>query len=612
MNRRLRTTIKSIETGFQRLSLVCLLALFTAGALFGCLLSPIVAAVILGLLFLGNRRSTQNMPSTHGTAEFARFTDLARAGCLFQRSGVLLGHAVGLAPVSFAMAVNALLTFPARRSADAVAIATMRGKHPAPLEIRVPDRYPHASVFAASGGGKSSCYAFPYLLDCPDSTVVLDSKGELAKGTARYRHQELGHEIIIIDPYGVTEGCGFSRSRFNPLDLFQGDQSRIVDEARRIANALIVRTGKETDQFWPEISSTIITTVLAFLAAEARPEEANLNRMRDILSSPEIMDQMLNMMLQSESCGGLLSRLAGQVMQIQGQTKASAFSVANSHSGFLDSLALAETLAESTFDPRVLLKRKCTIYICLPVDRRAELTGVQRVLISSFINMVFAAGEDPRRRVRFLLDEAATLGAMDSLYNAVQFGRSFGLRMMFLFQSTSQVERCFPESQKDDFFATVACVYASTSDFRTAKDVSEWIGQTTVYARSEQHGRNWGGSRTTESASPSSSTNWGGNSSTSFNEVGRSLLRPEEVLQLPRRLAIVLLPNVRPILTEKVPYFTRSGMNARRRIIDFMGSVVVIAVTIAVFLFVGWTLTVGQHDPRVVHFWNTSRQMYAP
>jgi hypothetical protein len=47
-----------------------------------------------------------------------------------------------------------------------------------------------------------------------------------------------------------------------------------VDEARRIANALIVRTGKETDQFWPEISSTIITTVLAFLAAEARPEEA--------------------------------------------------------------------------------------------------------------------------------------------------------------------------------------------------------------------------------------------------------------------------------------------------------------------------------------------------
>lgn len=90
------------------------------------------------------------------------------------------------------------------------------------------------------------------------------------------------------------------------------------------------------------------------------------------------------------------------------------------------------------------------------------------------------------------------------------------------------------------------------------------------------------------------------------------MLRPEEVLQLPTHLAIVLLPNVRPILTEKVPDFARGRMNSRRRIIDFMGSVVVIAVTIALFLFVGWTLTVGQHDPRVVHFWQTSRQMYRP
>lgn len=102
------------------------------------------------------------------------------------------------------------------------------------------------------------------------------------KGTARYRHEQFGHEIIIIDPYGVTEGCGFARARFNPLDLFQGDQSRIVDEARRIANALVVRTGKisERSGSWLEISSTIITTVLAFLAAEARPEECNLNRLR--------------------------------------------------------------------------------------------------------------------------------------------------------------------------------------------------------------------------------------------------------------------------------------------------------------------------------------------
>ena len=612
MSTSLKNLFIATEANVRRLSLICLLALAAGAALFGCLLSPVLAAMIIGLLLWSNRRKSNNAGITHGSAAFSGFTDLCRAGCLFQRSGVLLGHAAVAIPPNFAFAVYSLLTFPARRSADALAIATMRGNNPAPLEIRVPDRYPHVAVYAASGGGKSSCYAFPYLLDCPDSVVVLDAKGELAKGTARYRHDHFKSEIIIIDPYGVTEGCGFERSRFNPLELFRGDENRIVDEARRIANAIIVKSGKETDPFWQEGSATVITTILSFLIAMARPGEANLNRTRDILSSPELMDQMLNVMLESDACGGLLRRLAGQVMQFQGQTKASVYAVANSHCGFLDSLALADTLAESTFDPRAMLQRRCTIYICLPVDRRAELTGVQRVLISSFINMVFAAGENPRRRVRFLLDEAATLGAMDSLYNAVQFGRSFGLRMMFLFQSTSQVDRCFPESQKDDFFATVASVYASTNDYRTAKEISDWCGQATVLARSEQHGRNWGGSRTSDTASPSTSTNWGGNSSTSFNEVGRSLLRPEEVLQLPTHLAIVLLPNVRPIITVKVPYFAKTDRKLRRRVLDLLSGIATIAVTVAVFAFIGWTLTAGANDPRVIHFWQTSRKAFTP
>jgi type IV secretion system protein VirD4 len=600
------------ECQFQRFTLICRLAIIAGVVIFGCLLSPILGACILLILFVGNRRNLNHGGTTHGSAAFAEFNDLYRAGCLFQRSGVLLGHAVGMTPPSFNYAAYCLLTFPLKRSSEAVAIASLRGKWPLPLRVRVPDRIPHVAVFASSGGGKSTCYAFPYLFDCPDTLIVLDAKGELARGTARFRHERFGSEIIIIDPYGVTEGCGFARSRFNPLDLFRADETRIVDEARRISNALVVRTGKETDQFWPEGSATLITTILSFLAAMARPEEANLNRMRDILSSPELMDQMLDVMLQSDACGGLLRRLAGQVMQFQGQTKASIYAVANSHVGFLDSLALADTLKESSFDPRTMLQRRTTVYICLPVDRRAELTGVQRVFISSFINMVFAAGEDPRRRVRFLLDEAATLGAMDSLYNAVQFGRSFGLRMMFLFQSTSQVERCFPDSQKDDFFATVACVYASTSDYRTAKDVSDWMGQATVHARSDQSSENWGGSNTFGTSSPSKSTNWGSSTSTTHNEVGRSLLRPEEVLQLPTFVAIVLLPNVRPIVTVKVPYFAKSGNGLRRRIVNFIGGLVTAVVAFVALTFVVWTLTAGAENPRVVHFWNCAREAYTP
>ena len=231
MIRYLKNMFIAAETNVRRFSLICLLALAAGASLFGCLLSPILGAMIVSLLLWCNRKSSRNSPWTHGTAEFAGFADLCRAGCLFQPSGVPLGNAAGMIPPSIAFAVYCLLTFPARRSADALAIATMRGSNPVPLAVRVPDRYPHVAIYAASGGGKSSCYAFPYLLDCPDSIVVLDAKGELAKGTARYRHHHFKSEIIIIDPYGVTEGSGFPRSHFNPLDLFRGDENRIVDAA---------------------------------------------------------------------------------------------------------------------------------------------------------------------------------------------------------------------------------------------------------------------------------------------------------------------------------------------------------------------------------------------
>lgn len=103
--------------------------------------------------------------------------------------------------------------------------------------------------------------------------------------------------------------------------------------------------------------------------------------------------------------------------------------------------------------------------------------------------------------------------------------------------------------------ATVAAIYCSTNDYRTAKDIS--IGQCTIRSQSEQHSTNWGGSDTTSSGSPSHSTNWGGGRSTSYNEVARLLIRPEEILQMPRQLSIVLMPGLRPVLTEKLPYYRR-------------------------------------------------------
>ncbi len=201
-----------------------------------------------------------------------------------------------------------------------------------------------------------------------------------------------------------------------------------------------------------------------------------------------------------------------------------------------------------------------TIYLCLPVDRIRELVGLQRILITSLINMIFQAGESRQRRIRFYLDEASTLAEIEALYNALVFGRSFGIRLFLLFQSSSQIELCFPKSKADDFKATVASLFCGTNDFRTAQEISQWIGQTAAHTYSYQTSRSWSTSSNSGPRDDSCGSSSSSSASDTLNETARALIRPEEVLQLPTDEAIVLLPHLRPFRIHKMPYFA-----ARRR-----------------------------------------------
>jgi len=590
------------EAVLDRAGSITVYTLVFAVPLLVLMVSPPLGLIIGGVVLWRRSKLSPAAGTSHGTSRWATISDLMKAKCVFRKEGLSLGRVCNLQPAGFMLNLWALLTWPLASSREANLVSRLAGNKPEPIELSLPDKTPHASIYGASGSGKSTSYAIPHTLNTPGSLVILDSKGEIAKLTARERALRFGSEIVVIDPFGVAEGCGFNAAQFNPLDLFQDQPERLVDEARRLAGALVVTTGDEKDPFWSKASTTLITAVAVFLVSEAKTEKATLNHLREIMTNPKMMDDMLEHMSQSDACGGLLRRLAGQISQLQGQTKASVYSVANSHIDFLDSLVLRETLSTSSFDPRKLVDGNMTIYICLPVDRVNELSGLQRVILSSLINVVFAAGEDRNRRVHFFLDEAATLGPMDALYNAVQFGRSFGHRLSFYFQSVTQVERCFPESQAQDFRATTAEVFCGVANHATAKEVSDWIGSTTVSGATVQDGWNWGSSNSIDTIGMNGShgNNSGGSQSTSYSETGRPLIMPEEVLQLPQDQAIVLIPGVRPIMAEKVPYFARQHPRVLKRLMAATSNLFFLAATWSVMGLSFWALTIGRQHPMVV------------
>ncbi len=554
----------------------------------------VLIALIIGALRTFTRKKLTG--DTFGSARWADYLDLKNAGCLI-RNGVHLGRMLSVESAGLSQVFQALF-YPPWRTQEALAVLETRRSNPPTPFVHVPDRGPpHLAVVGASGSGKSTCFAIPNLVVDPTSAVVLDPKGELAALTGWHRKTRFGHDVVVIDPFGIAVQDQH-RSRFNPFSLYRGDPKTLVDECRRLANALVVRQKEEREPFFNSGAQVVIQTIIAFLLSEAKPEDATLNRLRDIATNPKVMRELLEHLEQSEACNGILRRLAGNVRWYQGQTEASIYAVANTHLEFLDSQPISEALSETTFDPEKLINGKMTIYLCLPVDRIQELKGLQRIMLTSLINLIFRAGESRDRRVRFYLDEAVSLGEIEALYSALVYGRSYGIRLMFFFQSTSQVPQCFPDSKAADFQATVASVFCGVNDYRTAQEVSQWIGQTTVESQSCQTSDNWGHSWNQGSHDHSQGGNYGGGTSTTYTQVGRALIQPEEVLQLPSSMAVALLPGMRPVLLEKTPYYQGSASTPPRswRLVRALGRTAAAILAWILFMLMLRSLALGNFD----------------
>jgi type IV secretion system protein VirD4 len=103
------------------------------------------------------------------------------------------------------------------------------------------------------------------------SVLVNDPKGELYRATAEKR-RAMGQRVVRLDPFSV---CGPGGDTFNPLDLIT-DKAEGIDDARALAEALVVRTGEEKDPFWNDPAANILTAGLACILAAGEGSSALL------------------------------------------------------------------------------------------------------------------------------------------------------------------------------------------------------------------------------------------------------------------------------------------------------------------------------------------------
>jgi type IV secretion system protein VirD4 len=247
----------------------------------------------------------------------------------------------------------------------------------------------HIAVIAPTGAGKGASFVKPNLFECPESKVVVDFGGGLAKDTADYRRRHFGHDCRRLDPWRLVTG---TPDRFNPFDFILPDAPGAFDECRALAETQVVRTGKEVDGHWVDGAEFIIGAEFAAVVKYGDEDDRSLQTVRKILSSPENFELAKRKLQSSQDWGGALARLGGQLGHFRDRELASMLTTANRFLGYLDSPAIIESTSSSTFNPMELKSGRSTIYLILPLNQARVASPLLRLWISSMLSACYRGG----------------------------------------------------------------------------------------------------------------------------------------------------------------------------------------------------------------------------
>lgn len=498
----------------------------------------VLAAIAVVLFFKrGYRQFT-----SYGTAKWAGLTDLW--GMLDAPRGIILGHI----PVKFTADMLFRTSIPAR-----IACKMMFGHKPL---VRLPNAV-HTAIFAPTAVGKGVSFVIPHFLTCPESTVVVDFKGENAQLTAAFRKKAFGHRIVQLDPFRVVTK---NPDSFNPLDFIKADSPLALDDCRDLANALVIRTGQEKEPHWCDAAEMNIAGIISFVVQHAPENDRSLQTVRDILADPQQLEAAIFSMCNSKGWDGMLARLGHQMSHFKDKELASTLTTIGRFLRSLDTLAIAESTKNSSFDPADLLKGKMTIFLVLPPEHMRAQSALLRLWIGSLLRAVVRGGLQEKNKVHFVIDEAASLGHMEAIDDALDKYRGYGIRLQLFYQSVGQLKLCWPEGQDQTLLSNTTQIYFGVNDNETAKNVSERLGERTIVV--ESGGASSGSSHQTQHWGQNSTT-WSRNSNDNWSQLGRRLLKPEEVAALDPRLAITFTPGVPPIMTRLVRYYEKGFLVSR-------------------------------------------------
>ncbi|HEX7814795.1 type IV secretory system conjugative DNA transfer family protein [Dyella sp.] len=463
------------------------------------LLATVVTLSPSALLWLKPRKPL------HGNARFANLVEIRRAGLLTaDGDGIVLG-----------------------RKGDQFLMAGLA-------------QFPHVMLAAPTGSGKGVGVVIPNLLNWNHSVIVLDIKQENWTLTAGFR-QRHGHEVYLFDPASPTR----QTHRWNPLGYIRDEEGLRVDDIQKIGN-IIFPDVEGTEPIWSASSRALFLGLVLYimetpgipltLGQVAREAFADTeNRLIDIINERRLARQPL-----SPLCESALLDYANTA----DDTRTSIRKTFTSRLELFLNPILDAATSDNDFDLNALRRRNISIYIGITPDNLGRLAPLVNLFFQQVVDL--NTRELPEhnkaltRQCLLLLDEFKSLGKLPLIVDAIAFLRGYGVRLLPIFQSPSQIREVYGEEAAKTFFQNHAVRISYTpADITSATEISNELGNTTV--KSASHSR------------PDFFSQ--GSRSISDSDQSRALLLPQEVMELSMDEILVFARGCKPVRGTKIRWY---------------------------------------------------------
>ncbi|MET4802822.1 type IV secretory system conjugative DNA transfer family protein [Bradyrhizobium sp. LB11.1] len=392
-------------------------------------------------------------------------------------------------------------------------------------------------LFAPTRTGKGYSVVIPNLLEYSGSIIVIDIKGENHAITSRAR--SLRGPVWTLNVMNPAQSDGF-----NPLDMIQVGTWHEADDAKQLADLLIIPTFD--GEHWDEKARALLGTILLYVCHKYadQPELRTLAQVRALAAQdwPGLEALLLDAMsmksisLHEEATSLLSMEKSDELKSIKSTVdKATGIWSLDKPAGIVSS--------RSDFRFEDLNRGVATVYVMVPEEKLTIYRGFLRAIIGcALIAMTRQKQQVPKKKTLLLLDEAAALGRLQPIEDGVGFLATY-MRMIMVWQDLDQLERTY--SRARSIVANAGCKVAfNVSDIETARMLADSIGYTTTLSHSA--GR-----------SESNVNTFRGNTTEGVSEAARYLVDPAEIMRLPDRCAVILMPRQLPypILARKVRYW---------------------------------------------------------